>query len=283
MSLIKFISFLILGILCCNCQTMYFLANKSIYVNTERNDERAIVIFKDFYKDITIIDTKKGIPLFREKRIIRILNDSNALYSNNFQNLLNEREKLTTENSEIENKTNKSKEEKAKEIKNKEEIVKIERKIENYKINYIKTNSELNSYLNSNLSSKEKNDSSFEIKDEESAPMICIEPIGPAYTMNNSKLSGDKKNILSLPNIGTLDKGYNVTFSNDQAMSQIYTVSDVMQYAHASMFNLCLMYGNQVLTQDKYEESYKNLKVSIESLIETVMKRTEDKNNANRK
>ncbi|MBP6740618.1 MAG: hypothetical protein KA146_11540 [Leptospiraceae bacterium] len=203
--------------------------HKSIYVNTERNDERAIVIFKDFYKDVTINNKKTGTVLgwFGTKTKFRLLNDLNGV---SHQTL-------------------------------------IDTKLDSKKVDghSLKTISELNLFLIQNPD--------FELSSEESSPLICIEPIGPAYSLNNSKLTGDKRNLLSLPNIGSVDKGYSVTFSNDQALAQIYTVSDVMQYAHSSMFNLCLMYGNRVLPQDKYEESYQKLRTSIESLIEKVTKK----------
>jgi hypothetical protein len=237
---------------------MYFLANKSIYVNTERNDERAIVIFKDFYKDITLYNKEKGI-IFRDNRTVRITNDSNG--QNNFQNLLNERERLKKESMEAE-------ESKVRKIKE-EQLAKIIMQIEKYSIDDIKNIFELNSFL------KEKKE--FVFSNEESAPLICIEPIGPAYSLNNSKLTGDKRNLLSLPNIASADKGYSVTFSNDQAIAQIYSVSEIMQYAHSSLFNLCLMYGNRVLTQGKYETQHRELKNTIECLIERVTKKTEDK------
>jgi hypothetical protein len=91
--------------------------------------------------------------------------------------------------------------------------------------------------------------------------------------IDNVRLLIDIDNIASVYGLRIRD----FTFSNDQAIAQIYSVSEIMQYAHSSLFNLCLMYGNRVLTQGKYETQHRELKNTIECLIERVTKKTEDK------
>lgn len=181
---------------------MYFFWNKKLYLSTERNDERAIVAFKDFYNDVTLEDSSQ-------------VNKKNEIT-------------IQVRNGETE------------------------------------SISKLHDFLKKNIG--------FKITAYKGAPLICIEPIGPAYSLNNSKLSADKKNSLSLPNVASLDKTQTITVSNDQSMAQIYTVSDIMQYAHASMFNLCLMYGNRILTKSEYEAKLKEQNSIILELMKQITK-----------
>ena len=103
------------------------------------------------------------------------------------------------------------------------------------------------------------------------APLVCIEPVGPAFVANNTSLSAEKKNLFSGNDL-IIDKGTVLTLKNEQKLAQIYTVSEIMQFAHSSLHNLCIMYGNRVINQKEYDKKYESFTRDIKTLLSEVTK-----------
>lgn len=203
-----------------NCKTLHFFTNEHLYETTERNDERTIVEFKDFYSDVVI--SKKDDKSIKLR--FRFVNDYKSLVDTNSTSL----------NNDI--KTDKNKD-----------------------LNPINTFKDLSEFL-------EKNNQ-FEIVSMKQSPLICIEPVGPAYTMNNLKLSIENKDTINIPNVGGTEKLQKVNLDYYQSLAKIYNVSDIMQYGHASLHNLCIMYGNRVINSKDYKDILSTINNNISNMI----------------
>lgn len=91
-------------------------------------------------------------------------------------------------------------------------------------------------------------------------PVVCLEPIGPAAkerTLIMSGSSGDAKASIDY---------------HDKIVT-LYTVTEVMQFGHLTMFNLCQMYGNGVINKEQYAFLHSTAMANMRDLLEIAMKR----------
>ena len=241
-----------------NCSTFFYRwTNDTVYVGKERNDKRSIVVFKDFYKDVPLEKDGKTFGT------VRLSQTDVAMYSDAIKQYnLEKQQNALKAKLMIETNANAK--------------LKIGDDLKN--INALIEEQSKNTKLKKQTLLKQILSFGYNVylDNGKSAPLICIEPIGPALTMNKTDISNDKRNLLTIDKLGSSDKGDKVEIVNTQSLGQIYTVSDVMQYAHANMFNLCLMYGNRIIEKDKYEDLLEDLNDSVTKMLGKITDNPED-------
>lgn len=131
--------------------------------------------------------------------------------------------------------------------------------------------------------------------DKKAALMICMESVGPAamthrfdalFAMNLKNeqnldgagsgkgkgadgSSGDANARFSYRNFQDLALRSGITYQDQ--LAQLFTVDDIMQFAHESLYRLCEARANGVLDDDKYNRLFASTLDSAKHLIEQQM------------
>jgi hypothetical protein len=87
---------------------------------------------------------------------------------------------------------------------------------------------------------------------------ICLEYASPAEELDSRKVG------LTVP-IG--DQPVNLSYESSQSLAQLYSVSEIMQFGHASLYRLCEAAGNGMIDPKQYGTLFRSTIDQVNDLI----------------
>ncbi|WCL51474.1 hypothetical protein [Leptospira sp. GIMC2001] len=103
-------------------------------------------------------------------------------------------------------------------------------------------------------------------------PYSCIEFTGPGAREHNLTASQTISDVLKIPGIAEKNETITNIMQYNQKVVTMYTVTEVLQFGHAGLFNLCQAHGNGSISDAQYFENFAKLMTTIRRLLELAMK-----------